>query len=72
MIHPIVSILDKVKDIQNKNIVLAGDFNVIFDVAVESLGRNPCLKKKSLTKLIQIKEKFNLCDIWRIRNPKIC
>ena len=27
------------------------------------------LKKKSLAKLIQIKEKIDLCDIWRIRNP---
>ena len=24
-----------------------------------------------VAKLIQIKEKLNLCDIWRIRNPKI-
>ena len=29
------------------------------------------MKKKSIAKLIQIKEKFNLCEIWRIRNPKI-
>ena len=29
------------------------------------------MKKKSTTKLIQIKAKFDLCDIWRIRNPKI-
>ena len=67
----LVSILDKVKDIQNKNIVLGGDFNVIFDIILKSLGGNPCLKKKSIAKLIQIKEKFNLCDIWRIRYPKI-
>ena len=66
-----VSIIDKVKDIQSKNIVLGGDFNVIFDISLESLGGNPCLKKKSIAKLIQIKEKFDLCDIWRIRNPKI-
>ena len=53
------------------NIVLGGHFNVIFDISLESLGGNPCLKKKSIAKLIQIKEKFDLCDIWRIRNPKI-
>ena len=41
----LVSILDKVKDIQSKNIVLGGDFNVIFDISLESLGGNPCLKK---------------------------
>ena len=62
----LVSIIDKVKDIQSKNIVLGGDFNVIFDISLESLGGNPCLKKKSIAKLIQIKEKFDLCDIWRI------
>ena len=62
----LVSIIDKVKDIQSKNIVLGGDFNVIFDISLESLGGNPCLKKKSIAKLIQIREKFNLCDIWKI------
>ena len=65
------SILDKVNDIQSKNIVLGDDFNVIFDISIESLGGNLCLKKKSIAKLIQIKEKINLCDIWRIQNPKI-
>ena len=65
------TLLDKVKDIQSKNIVLGGDFNVIFVISLESLGGDPCLKKKSIAKLIQIKEKFDLCDIWRIRNPKI-
>ena len=54
----LVSILDKVKDIQSKNIVLGGDFNVVFDISLKSLGGNPCLKKKSIAKLIQIKEKL--------------
>ena len=67
----LASIIDKVKDIQSKNIVLGGDFNVISDISLECLSGNPRSKKKSITKLIQIKEKFNLCDIWRIRNPKI-
>ena len=31
----LVSILDKVKDMQNKNIVLECDFNVIFDINVK-------------------------------------
>ena len=48
----LVSILDKIKDIQYKNIVLGGNFNVIFDISLESLGGNPYLKKKSLAKLI--------------------
>ena len=67
----LVSVIDKVKDIQSKNIVLGGDFNVIFDISLESLGGNPCLKKKSIAKPIQIKEKSDLWNIWRNRNPKI-
>ena len=42
----LVSILDKVKDIRSINIVFPGDFNGIFDISLESLGGNPCLKKK--------------------------
>ena len=34
----LVSILDKVKDVQNKNAVLGGHLNVIFDISLESLG----------------------------------
>ena len=34
----LVSILDKVKDSQSKNIVLGGDSNVIFDICLERLG----------------------------------
>ena len=28
------------------------------------------MKKKSIANLIQTKKKFDLCDIWRIRDPK--
>ena len=62
----LISIIDKVKDIKRKIIVLGGDFNVLFDISLEISGGNPCLKKKPIAKLIQIKEKINLCDIWRI------
>ena len=38
----LVSIIDKVKDIQSKNIILGGEFNVTFDISLESVGENPC------------------------------
>ena len=37
---------------------------------MNSYGGKPTLKKKSIAKFIELKEKFDLCDIWRIRNPK--
>ena len=64
-------ILGNINDIETKNIILGGDFNVFFNLSLEANGGNPVLKKKSIAKLIQLKEKFSLCDIWRIRSPKV-
>ena len=33
----LLGVLDKVKDIQNKNIVLGGEFNVIFDISLNAM-----------------------------------
>ena len=33
-------------------------------------GGKPVIKKSKLAKLIQATENLDLCDIWRIRNPK--
>ena len=53
----------------SKNIVFAGEFNLFFDRNLEACGGMPSLKKKSVSKIIQFLEKYNLSDIWRIRNP---
>ena len=62
--------LETIKDLYDEQIVLTGDFNCLFDTSLESYRRKPTLKKKSIGKFIELKEKFDLCDIWRIRNPK--
>ena len=62
--------LEKIDDINNKSIVFGGDFNLFFEDKLVAQGGNSALKKKSLVKLIQIKENIDLCDIWRIRNTK--
>ena len=53
-----------------KQLVMAGDFNLFFNSKLEAQGGNPTLKKKSLAKLIEFKETYDLCDIWRVRNTK--
>ena len=50
----------------NNNIIFGGDFNS----KLKDSGGNPLFKHHSVGKLIELKEKFNLNDIWRIRNPK--
>ena len=56
---------------ETTNILLAaGDFNVFFNTNLECCGGNPSFKQKSVAKQIEIIETFNLCNIWRIINPK--
>ena len=69
-LHDLDKILETIKDSYDKHIVLAGDFNFFFDTSLDLYGGKPTLKKKSIAKFIELKEKFDLCDIWRIRNPK--
>ena len=54
---------------QNKRIIFAGDSNIFFSAKLEARGGKPILKRKSITKLVHIKESLDICDIWRIRNP---
>ena len=49
--------------------IFAGDFNVIFDKNLKFAGGIPFLKKHILSEIIKLSENFNLCDIWRVRNP---
>ena len=49
---------------------MAGDFNILFDSTLDAPGGNPTMKKKSLVKLIERKESYDLCDISRVRNMK--
>ena len=50
--------------IVKKNIVFGSDFNLIFDCKFDASRGNPALKKKSLAKLIEIKD-VSICMIFR-------
>ena len=58
-----------VDDIGTKSILIGGDLNLHFNQKLEAKGGKPTLKKKSIGKMIELIENFELCDIWRIRNP---
>ena len=55
--------LSNITDLHCKNIVFGGDFNVFLDTNYEAQGGNPTLKKKSVAKLIHIKESLEICEI---------
>ena len=43
-----------------KQIIMAGDFNLLFDSKLDAQGGNPTLKKKSLAKPIELKQSYDL------------
>ena len=59
------------KDFENfhdKYVIFGGDFNIVFEKNLESAW-GTLLKKHSLPLSFKLNKTFNLCDIWRVRNP---
>lgn len=54
---------------QEKNVILIGDFNFFTNTKLEAVGGSSALQKKSVAKVIEIKEGFELYNILRIRKP---
>ena len=50
-------------------IIGRGNFIFHFNSKSEAKGGKPTLKKKSIGKINELIESFELRDIWRIRNP---
>ena len=69
-LNDLINILKTFEDIQNKSAALGGDFNVILNPSLDSKGGKPVIKKRKTAKLTQITENLDLCDIWKICNPK--
>ena len=63
-------ILASFPEIDEHHIIIGGDYNLYYDLKLDVTGGNPTLKTKSITEIIKIKESPDLCDIFRIRNPK--
>ena len=68
-----IAALNDLIDLHNadndRHYILAGDMNLFFDTCLDTLGGNPSLKNKSLSAIINLLEKLDVCDIFRIRNP---
>ena len=62
--------LQTIDGLQKEIITLGGDFNLFLDSVLEAEGSRAALKKSSVSELIEIKEKYNLCDICRNRSIK--
>ena len=61
------SLIDKVKVSHDIKVILGGDLN--FNSPLETDGGRPSLKLSSLALFEHLAKKWDLCDIWRMRNP---
>ena len=64
------NLLDDITDLHFKNIILGGDFSILFNLRYKARGGNPKMKSKSVAKFIHIKESLGLYNIWRLRKFK--
>ena len=70
VLKELTAILSNFVNILNHNVIFAGDFNIFFDAYLDAKCVTPTLKSWTVNKMIELNETFDLCDIWRIRNPK--
>ena len=76
-VHERVNYLEKLKNImntydinQNSNIIMGGDWNIIQSLTdKQSINRN--IEDTSSVTLTKLMTQFDLCDIWRVRNPTV-
>ena len=49
-----------------------GDFNIFFffNASLKAPGGYVKLKTRTVGKFLELEDKFDLCDIWRIKHPK--
>ena len=70
ILNELQTILLKFDDKEYNLIIFSGDFNTFFNAPLEATGGNAKLKTRTVGKFLELKDKFDLCDIWRIKHPK--
>ncbi len=61
---------NKLKDYENNNIILGGDFNVCLDPTIDKKGGKIEKPSKCAEIINSISETYNLIDLWRYLNPE--
>ena len=62
-------IISRIELESDTRFIFGGDFNIIYDVKLDTDSGSPSLKLSSISKLESIKEYLNICDIFRVRFP---
>ena len=66
---PFNNLIKQLSITHKKQIILAGDFNLFFDSKLEAKSGKSTVKQEYIMHFTELKERFDSCNIWRIRNP---
>lgn len=62
-------IFNKLTDLSNTNLIVAGDYNLVMDVHLDRSSSRDCAPSNASTTLKCIMSSSNIVDIWRIQHP---
>ena len=71
VLNTLLSMMKTIDKNENANLLLAGDFNIFFDTNLECCGDNPSFKQKSVAKLIETINIFNLLFGFHTKTPRL-
>lgn len=60
---------DEITDLQGKNVILGGDFNVVFNIKRDKEGGRGDTKPKQRQAIQDMLDEHELTDVWRVMNP---
>ena len=69
-LHELETILLKFDTNEYNHIIFSGDFKFFFNASLEATRGNAKLKTHTSGRFLELKDKFDLCDIWRIKHSK--
>ena len=69
-LYELETILLKLDANEYNHIIFSGDSKVFFNSPLETTGGNVKLKTRTVGKFLELKEKFDLSDISRLKHPK--
>ena len=64
-------ISERLNEFKDDNLILGGDFNIIFDPILDKKGGRVEKKSKAACQLLELMENYNLIDIFRLINPDV-
>ena len=62
-LNELSTILSNFENIDNHNVVFAGDFIILLDTSLDAKGGTPTFKFRSINKLIKLHKTLDLCGI---------